>query len=95
MSADLLVLRRQFHYLHEKLGFSREDIVTCPVALERYLLRLKKRHGFLKHIDRAQYDSTKPNYIPLSALCKMSDDSFWEQYAKDYKEQYYYISDTL
>ena len=95
VSAETKRLQDGFNYLHKELGISHEDIVACPRALLFNRARLQERHQFLEHIGRAQYDPTKPNYIPLFALASLPADTFCMKYAKVSKEQFDNYSKTL
>lgn len=75
-------LIERFCYLHTTLGLDHKQLVTQPGILLCRLSRVRERHEFLKHLDRAQYDCDKPGYISPISLVSFSDSEFCSQICK-------------
>lgn len=73
---------RVFDYVHHDMGISHELIVKSPRIFRRRLQLIQGRHQYLKTLDRAQYDPTKPLFVPLSAFYEIDDALFCLKYAK-------------
>lgn len=59
-----------------------EMIVRQPQALFCRESRLRERHQFLQTINRAQYESTLPNFVSLIELTSGTDQEFAVNVAK-------------
>lgn len=77
---DILVER--FAYLHNSMKMNHETILQYPGVLTCRDFRLKQRHEFLLHLNRAQYDPKMPNYVSPYDLVSESDSSFAANIAK-------------
>lgn len=77
-----LALIRRFNYIHNSMKISHEDILKSPGILLSREFRIRQRHTFLSQLNRAQYDSTKENYVPIIALAEGTDVDFCKKYAK-------------
>jgi hypothetical protein len=53
-----------------------EKILKFPEILSSRRHRLKQRVEFLKHLRKAQFDETKPNFIPFKALVSGDEKEF-------------------
>lgn len=75
------VLQR-FNYIHNIMNINHDRIILEPHVMSCRLFRIKQRHEYLKYLNRAQYDPTKPNYVSLSKLISGSDSEFCMDIAK-------------
>lgn len=75
------VLQR-FNYIHNIMDINHDRIILEPHIMSCRLFRIKQRHEYLKYLNRAQYDPTKPNYVSLSKLVSGSDSEFCMNIAK-------------
>lgn len=50
--------------------------------LDTRLIKIRPRHEFLVTIEKAQYNSKKPNYVSLISLVSGTDAEFCENIAK-------------
>ena len=73
---------RIFVYVHNEMGLSHELIARTPQIFNQRLKLTKTRHEYLKTLDRAQYDPTKPLFVPLRAFYELNDADFCMEYAK-------------
>lgn len=80
LDKDTLVDR--FVYLHNSVKMNHETILQYPGVLTCREFRLKQRHEFLLHLNRAQYDPKMPNYVSPYDLVSKSDSSFAANIAK-------------
>ncbi|KAI1305374.1 Transcription termination factor 3, mitochondrial [Halotydeus destructor] len=79
-SQERLVAR--FDYLHNVVGLSNQEVSRFPALLANGIEILKQRAGYLKILQRDQFNPEKPGYIPPLALCSGSDAEFCERYSK-------------
>lgn len=75
-------LMRVFDYVHQEMAISHELIAKTAGIFSVRLPRIEYRHKYLKFLGRAQYDPTKPLYVPLSAFFEVDDATFCLKYAK-------------
>lgn len=64
------------------MDINHDRIVLEPQVMTSRLFRIKQRHEYLKYLSRAQYDPTKPNYVPLLKLVSGNDSEFCMNLAK-------------
>lgn len=81
-------LLERFNYIHNIMGINHDRIVLEPQVLTSRLFRIKQRHEYLKYLNRAQYDPTKPNYVSLLNLVKGTDSDFCLNVAKTNVEKF-------
>ncbi|XP_050428535.1 transcription termination factor 3, mitochondrial [Adelges cooleyi] len=81
-------LLQRFNYVHHSMGISHDSIVIEPKILSSRLFRIKQRHEYLKYLNRAQYDCTKPNFVPLIKIVEGSDSEFCVNIAKTSVEMF-------
>ncbi|CAK1603236.1 unnamed protein product [Parnassius mnemosyne] len=75
-------LLERFNYVHNIMKIPHEKVLHYPNILLCRNFKVKQRHIFLEKLGRAQYDTTKENYVPLSALVEDTDQDFCKRYAK-------------
>ncbi|CAG5021703.1 unnamed protein product [Parnassius apollo] len=75
-------LLERFNYVHNVMKIPHEKVLHYPNILLCRNFKVKQRHIFLEKLGRAQYDATKENYVPLSALIEGTDQDFCRTYAK-------------
>ncbi|KAJ8958163.1 hypothetical protein NQ318_006102 [Aromia moschata] len=73
---------KTFEFLHKTMNIPLEKILRTPEILTCRHKRLMERHLFLEKMERAQYDSRKPNYVALTTLVAGSDSHFSTEIAK-------------
>lgn len=71
-----------FTYVHQTMNIQLGRIVQECGILRTRLIKLRPRHEFLVKVDKAQYDSKKPNYVSLISLVSGTDAEFCENIAK-------------
>jgi len=71
-----------FDYVHNQMGMPHERLVKTPEILMSPKKDIEQRHSYLKVLNRAQYDPTKPLYVPLTAFYELDDALFCIKYAK-------------
>lgn len=81
-------LLQRFNYIHNTMGISHDRIVLEPQVMSSRLFRIKQRHEYLKYLNRAQYDPTKPNYVSLLKLVSGNDSEFCINIAKTSVEMF-------
>jgi mTERF domain-containing protein len=81
-------IESNFIFLTQVMKLKHEEISTCPQILVASLLELKSRYSFLKHLDRLQFDPTKPNFISLKSLIDSDDESFCKRVSKTTLDEY-------
>lgn len=81
-------LLQRFDFLHNTMDVSHERLVLEPQVMTSRLFRTKQRHEYLKHLNRAQYDPTKPNYVSLLKLVSGDDSDFCLNVAKTSVEMF-------
>lgn len=75
-------LVRTFDYLHGEMGLAQEVIAKTPKIFSVRLPRIEYRHRYLVALGRAQYDPTRPLYVPLTAFYELDDAEFCLRHAK-------------
>lgn len=86
--SDRYNLVDRYDYVSRVMKIDNEQIAMDPYILKNRMFRIKERHGFLKSIGRAQYNRKLELYIPLSELCKGSNEEFAENIAKRPYEEF-------
>lgn len=81
-------LLQRFNYVHNTMNISHDRIVLEPQVMTSRLFRIQQRHEYLKYLNRAQYDPTKPNYISLLKLISGTDSDFCLNIAKTSVEMF-------
>nr|CAG4647351.1 EOG090X0C5Y [Megafenestra aurita] len=74
MNREMLVDR--FDYLHNVMKLDHESIMRFPGVLSCRNFKIKQRHEFLIHLNRAQSNPKLPNYISPLDIVKDSDANF-------------------
>lgn len=69
------VVSSYYYYFFFKVLYAREG-------------RLKERLGFLRHLDRAQFNAKLPGYVSPYDIAATSDEVFLEKVAKSTPEEY-------
>lgn len=70
------------------MGVSQDRISEFPGVLLKRAFVLKERHEYLVHLNRAQYDPTKPNFVSLHDIATTTDQVFCEVCAKTSIDRY-------
>lgn len=73
---------KSFDYAHNVMKLSHKTIALHPLILLCRQHRLKRRHEFLAHLQRDQYDPSKPLYVSPKALVTGKDVDFCTNVAK-------------
>lgn len=81
-------LLQRFNYIHNIMNIDQDRIVLEPQVLSSRLFRIKQRHEYLKYLNQAQYDPTKPNYVSLLKLISGNDSEFCLNVAKTSVEMF-------
>lgn len=81
-------LLQRFNYIHNTMNISHDRIVLEPQVMSSRLFRIKQRHEYLKYLNQAQYDPTKPNYVSLLKLVSGNDSEFCINVAKTSVEMF-------
>lgn len=59
----------RFDYVHNTMKMDHETLLRFPAVLTCRGFRIKQRHEFLCHLNRAQYDPKLPRYVnPLQII---------------------------
>lgn len=66
----------RFDYLHNVMKLDHESIMRFPGVLSCRNFKIKQRHEFLIHLNRAQSNPKLPNYISPLDIVKDSDANF-------------------
>lgn len=74
MNKSMLVDR--FDYLHNTMKMDYESVLRFPAVLTCRGFRIKQRHEFLCHLNRAQYDPKLPRYVSPLQIISDSDTYF-------------------
>lgn len=72
----------RFNVVHNEMMIPHKQIVQDPACLLSRQFRIRDRHKFLKTLNKAQYDPTKPRYISLKMLVSGNDEFFCKDVAK-------------
>lgn len=72
----------KFDFLHNQMQISHKQMVEEPLVFLSRQHRLEQRHKFLVHLNKAQYDRTKPLYTSLTTLVSGTDEEFVMNVAK-------------
>ncbi|CAH2243142.1 transcription termination factor 3, mitochondrial [Pararge aegeria] len=88
-------LLERFNYLHNVIKIQHDAIMTHPKVLLCRNFRIKQRHLFLKSLGRAQYESIKENYVPITALYEGTDVEFCRNYGKCHIDNFNMFLKTL
>jgi len=86
---------KRFNYLHEVIGYSRDDLLVWPQVLRTRVFIMRQRHEFLKLIGRDQFDPTRENYVSMKLLVLGSDAEFCANVAKTSVKRYNDFLKTL
>ncbi|XP_031616844.1 transcription termination factor 3, mitochondrial [Contarinia nasturtii] len=78
----------RYDFVSHHMKIENSQLAMTPFILTNRLFRIKERHGFLKHIKRAQYNPKLPLYISLDDLCIGTDETFAENIAKRPYEEF-------
>lgn len=81
-------LLERFNYIHNIMNINHDRIVLEPQVMSSRLFRIKQRHEYLKYLNRAQYDPTKPNYVSLLKMVSGNDSEFCSNIAKTSVEMF-------
>lgn len=84
-----------FDFLHNVMRVPHEKITRSPELLQSRRRRMEERYEFLKFFKLDQFDETKPNYIPLTALTVGTDHDFVINICKSTPETYDNFLKTL
>jgi mTERF domain-containing protein len=79
---DYASVQANFTFLTQVAKFTRADIAFYPAVLQVSYVLLKTRYAYLKHLDRLQFDPTKPNYVSLKMMVEHDDREFCQRVAK-------------
>lgn len=66
----------RFNYVHSVMKIPHERILKNPDVLTSRRHRLQQRFEFLKHLNKAQFNERKPNFIPLKSLISGTEKEF-------------------
>lgn len=81
-------LMERYDYITNVMKIDNQLLLMTPSILRSRFFVIKERHGFLRKIDRAQYDPRFPLYIPLDELCKGTNEEFCLNLAKRPLEEF-------
>lgn len=81
-------LLQRFNYIHNIMNINHDRIVLEPQVMSSRLFRIKQRHEYLKYLNKAQYDPTKPNYVSLLKVVSGNDSEFCLNVAKTSVEMF-------
>ncbi|PIK37845.1 putative transcription termination factor 3, mitochondrial-like [Apostichopus japonicus] len=84
-----------FDYVHNVMEIPHQVMLQTPKVFASRLHKIQERHQFLKSINRDNYDSTQPQYIPLEKLSRVPDSIFCNEIAKKPLEEYNAFLKTL
>ncbi|XP_054158875.1 transcription termination factor 3, mitochondrial-like [Oppia nitens] len=76
------IVIKVFDLVHNDMMISHELLTKFPQILMKFRQSIESRHLYLKRLGRAQYDPTKPLYVPLTAFYELEDNEFADKYAK-------------
>jgi hypothetical protein len=85
---DFKILEANHNYLTKVVKLSNEQIATYIPILQVPLLTIKTRYAFLKHLNRVQFDVTKPNFVSIKNMVEADETVFMKKYAKCSQEEY-------
>lgn len=78
----------RFDYITYEMKIENKKLLQESKILNQRLFRTRERHGFLKSINRAQYDPKLELYVSLDSLCISSDEEFAVKVAKSSYEEF-------
>lgn len=78
----------RYDFVSVEMKISNSQLVQTPQILKSRLFRVKERHGFLKKIGRAQYNTKLELYISLDDLVNGNDEEFMMNIVKRPYEEY-------
>lgn len=81
-------LMERYDYITNVMKIDNQQLLMTPSILRSRFFIIKERHGFLRKIDRAQYNPKLPLYISLDELCKDSNEEFCLNLAKRPYEEF-------
>jgi mTERF domain-containing protein, mitochondrial len=83
-------IKNNYYYLTDLMKTKDANIAECPQILYMPLVQLRSRFSFLKHLNRNQFDPTKPNFVSLRDICdkKLDDELFCKKVAKSTLEEF-------
>ena len=79
---DFKIIEANYNYLTQVVKLTNEQIASYVPILQVPLVLIKTRYAFLKHLDRVQFDPTKPNFISIKNMIEHDEFIFLEKYAK-------------
>lgn len=82
------VFKERFDIVHNAMKISHQRIVEFPGVFLKRTFLLRERHEYLVHLNRAQYDPTKPNFVSLEDIATTTDQVFCEMCAKTSIDKY-------
>ena len=85
---DFQIIEANYNYLTKVIKLTNDEIASYSPILQAPLLLIKSRYCFLKHLDRVQFDVTKPNFISIKNMIEHDENKFLNKYAKSTKESY-------
>jgi mTERF domain-containing protein len=80
IDAKYIVL--SYNYLALAMNIPNYLMVEYPSSLRMSIAAIRKRHEFLKRLDKAVYDSELPEYVSLKKLLQPSDKKFANEVAR-------------
>lgn len=72
----------RYDFISKQMKISNEQLIGRPKVLTCRLFQLRERHGFLKFLNRAQYDPKLDMYIALDDLVLGNDEQFAQNTAR-------------
>lgn len=84
-----------FDYLSNELKLPTDQIANFPELFKAKTRRIKERSGYLKKLQRDQYDPKCPGYVPPLALALGDDVEFVERYVRSSIDDYNLYLKTL
>jgi mTERF domain-containing protein, mitochondrial len=94
-ATDTEEIAERFDFVHNRMNVSHDKIIQSPELLTTRRQRLRERHGFLKSLGKAQYDETKPGFVPFMDLVAGTDQAFVLNVCKSSLESYDNFLKTL
>jgi mTERF domain-containing protein len=85
---EFQLVEQNFIYLTQVCKLTHTFIATFPPVLVVPLHLLKSRYAYLKYLNRAQFEPTKPNFISLKSLIEPDEIQFCRNSAKTSSEQF-------
>lgn len=84
---DFQIIEANYNYLTKVIKLTNSDLATYVPILQTPLSLIRTRYAFLKHLDRIQFDVTKPNFVSIKNMVENDQEKFLKKYAKSTEEE--------